>query len=266
MRAWTADSRRRQFSGVPIGGLGTGSMGRTFRGDVARWHLEVGSHRHEPVAADGFSVFVGGPDGSRATVLSALRPAALPAWGWTLPVGGGTYHALFPRAWQDFAPETLGVRLVGEQLSPVIGRDLERSALPVGVFEWWAENPGADPLTVGLLFTWANPFAATGPAVPRPHRVVAEDRAIAVKLGDTADDAPTALPGTLAIAALGGDGVDLSARATFDPVADRELWPDFAADGRLEPGGGPSEGGRPRIGRRARRWPRRSVLGPGERH
>src|SRR5262249_14273952 len=83
-----------EFSGVPIGGLGTGSIGRTYRGDAARWHLEVGRHRHEPVAADGFAVFVGEPDGSRATVLSTLRPAELPDWGWTLPVGGGTYHAL----------------------------------------------------------------------------------------------------------------------------------------------------------------------------
>ncbi len=48
-----------EWAGVPIGGLGTGSIGRTFRGDVARWHLEVGRHRFEPVAADGFSLFVG---------------------------------------------------------------------------------------------------------------------------------------------------------------------------------------------------------------
>ena len=46
----------------------------------------------------------------RAVVLSALRPPSLPAWGWDLPVGGGTYHALFPRAWQTFEPEVLGVR------------------------------------------------------------------------------------------------------------------------------------------------------------
>ena len=110
-----------EWAGVPIGGLGTGSIGRTFRGDFARWHLEVGQHRFEPVAADGFSLFVGRPDGtSQATVLSALRPAdgSLPAWGWDLPVGGGTYHALFPRAWQTFEPDVVGVRLVGEQLSP----------------------------------------------------------------------------------------------------------------------------------------------------
>ena len=100
------------YAGVPLGGLGTGSIGRTHRGDFARWHLEVGKHAFAPVAADGFSIFVGRPGGGgTATVLSTLRPDALPAWGWTLPEGAGTYHALFPRAWQAFEPEVLGVRL-----------------------------------------------------------------------------------------------------------------------------------------------------------
>ena len=225
-----------EWAGVPIGGLGTGSIGRTFRGDAARWHLEVGHHRFEPVAADGFAVFVGGPAGSTTTVLSALRPAALPDWSWTLPVGGGTYHALFPRAWQTFEPEaTGGVRLVGEQLSPVIGGDLEASALPVGVLEWWLENPGPEPLTVGLLLTWADPLPAAGPAPARPHRVVRSDGALTVELGDPAMG-PNGLRGTFAIAALEADGVDLTACASFDPEADHDLWADFAADGRLEPG------------------------------
>ena len=112
-----------EWAGVPIGGLGTGSIGRTFRGDAARWHLEVGQHRFEPVAADGFSPCVGLARGRRRGVgqagaavrwrprdrLSALRPTHLPAWGWDLPVVGGTYHALFPRAWQTFEPEGLGL-------------------------------------------------------------------------------------------------------------------------------------------------------------
>ncbi len=180
-----------EWAGVPIGGLGTGSIGRTFRGDAARWHLDVGQHRFEPVAADGFALYVGpagvGPETvpGRAIVLSTLRPADLPAWGWDLPVGGGTYHALFPRAWQTFEPEVLGIRATGEQLSPVIAGDLERSALPVGVFEWWLENPGPDPLTVGLLFTWADPPGGPedGPACGRPHEIVEATSVVGVRFG-----------------------------------------------------------------------------------
>ena len=202
----------------------------------------------EPVAADGFSLYVapagdaervGDADrGGRAIVLSAHRPEHLPAWGWDLPVDGGTYHALFPRAWQTFEPDGLGlpVRLTGEQLSPVIAGDLERSALPVGVFEWWVENPGPDPLTVGLLFTWADPPGgpASGPAPGRRHHVIRSEGALGVTLLDPGPDAPSALRGTLAIAALETDGWSLSARATFDPVGDTAMWADFAMDGRLD--------------------------------
>ena len=259
-----------EWAGVPMGGLGTGSIGRTFRGDVARWHLAVGAHRFEPVAADGFALYIGQADGtSRATVLSAWRPPddVLPTWGWDLPVGGGTYHALFPRAWQTFEPEDVGVRLVGEQLSPVIGGDLERSALPVGVFEWWVENPGPEPVTVGLLATFADPPGGPGdgPAPGRPHDVTREGPDIVgVRLGDPGDAAPTALRGSLALAALASDGWSLTARAAFDPVNDTDLWSDFATDGRLAQAS-PARADAPTAGPAGAALCATTMLAPGER-
>ena len=224
------------WAGVPIGGLGTGSIGRTHRGDAARWHLEVGRHAFGPVAADGFAIYVGGPDGSRATVLSTLRSTHLPAWGWTLPVGAGTYHALAPRAWTTFEPDVLGVGLVGEQMSPVIGGDLISSALPVGVFEWWVENPGPDPLTVGIMLTWQDP--AADPDEPAPpgawHESIESPRAGGAILHASAG-APSGLRGTFALAASRAAGVHVSVRSRFDARSDTELWADFAADGRLDP-------------------------------
>jgi non-lysosomal glucosylceramidase len=225
------------WAGVPIGGLGTGSIGRTHRGDAARWHLEVGKHAFAPVAADAFSIFVGTPGGGgRATVLSTFVPDALPAWGWGLPVGAGTYHALFPRAWQSFEPEALGVRVVGEQLSPVIAGDLDSSALPVGAFEWWLENPGTEPLTVGIMLTWQDPSA--DPASPAPagawHETIESIDAGGAILHASADS-PSGLRGTFALAASRAPGVSVTVRDRFDALSDEELWADFAADGRLEP-------------------------------
>ncbi len=225
------------WGGVPIGGLGTGSIGRTHRGDAARWHLEVGKHVFGPVAADGFSLYVGRPGGSgRATVLSTFRPDTLPAWGWTLPEGAGTYLGLFPRAWQTFEPEVLGVRLVGEQMSPVIAGDLESSALPVGAFEWWVENPGPGPLTVGIMLSWQDP--SSDPSAPAPagawHESVDLSSVGGAVLHAPAG-APTGLRGTFALAASRAPGISLSVRTRFDAVADAELWADFATDGRLDP-------------------------------
>jgi non-lysosomal glucosylceramidase len=214
------------WGGVPLGGLGAGSIGRTHRGDAARWHLEVGKHAFGSVAADAFSVFVGRPEGrGTATVLSTIRPSALPAWGWTLPVGAGTYHALFPRAWQSFEPDVLGVRLVGEQLSPVIAGDLTSSALPVGAFEWSIENPGPDPLTVGILLTWQDP--AADPCEPAPpgawHESIEVPGAGGAVLHAPAS-APPGLRGTFAIAASRAPGVTVTTRSRFDAIADAELW------------------------------------------
>jgi non-lysosomal glucosylceramidase len=258
-----------EWAGVPIGGLGTGSIGRTFRGDVSRWHLEIGRHRFEPVAADGFALFVGRSDGtSQATVLGVRPPTAdLPGWSWNVPVGGGTYHALFPRAWQTFDPEVVGVRLVGEQLSPVIAGDLERSALPVGVFEWWVQNPSSEPVTVGLLATFADPPGGPehGRAPRRAHVHRSDDASIeGIEFADPGDPAPTILRGTVAVAASADHGWDVSTAASFDPVADTDLWNDFATDGRLDLAP-PARSDPPTAGPAGAAIAVTTVLAPGER-
>ena len=69
-----------------------------------------------------------------------------------------------------FEPDVLGgAASSGEQFSPVIGGDYcESSALPVGVFEMVVENPGPEPLTVGLMLSWQN--RAADPTRPAPRR------------------------------------------------------------------------------------------------
>ena len=123
-----------------------------------------------PVAADGFSLFVGGPDGAAGHgPVHAPAGETYPSWGWTLPDGGGTYHALFPRAWQAFEPEAPRRPARRGAALPRDRRRPRASALPVGSFDWWLENPGpaadgradahlagpaADPATPALAGSW----------------------------------------------------------------------------------------------------------------
>ncbi len=226
-----------EWAGVPIGGLGTGSIGRTFRGDVARWHLEVGTHRFAPSPVDGFTIHVGAADGraARTTLLSALRPADLPASIAALAPGQGTYRALFPRAWQAFEPGDLGVRAVGEQLSPVIGGDLEASALPVGAFDWWIENTASEARTIGLLLAWEEPSTRDGALVPGArHESMATDDATGVVL-HAGPAAPTGLQGTFALAARSEPGLSITTRIGLDPVGLAAARESFADAGRLAP-------------------------------
>jgi non-lysosomal glucosylceramidase len=226
-----------EWAGVPIGGLGTGSIGRTYRGDFARWHLEVGSHAFRPSAVDGFTIHVGAADrvAATTTLLSALRPADLPASIAVLAPAQGTYHALFPRAWQTFDPADLGVAIVGEQLSPVIGGDLETSALPVGTYDWWVENPATEARTIGLLLTWEDPRACDGAAIPgSTHEAFSGAGAGGVVL-HAGPTAPTGLRGTFAIAARDEPGLAIASRTGLDAAGLSAVREAFAAGGDVGP-------------------------------
>ena len=156
------------IQGVPLGGIGGGSVTRGWRGDFTRWQLRPGVYRYGPVPADQFSVCVIPEGGSaRARVLHPGRPAgraagrrgggsALAAWDWGMDGACATYHALFPRAWTVYQEPVPGVRLTCRQVSPVIPHDYRESSLPCGVFIWKIENTGPRKVTVGVLLTFQN--------------------------------------------------------------------------------------------------------------
>jgi non-lysosomal glucosylceramidase len=233
------------WGGVPIGGMGAGSIGRTHRGDFARWHLDVGEHRFETVPANQFSVFVERAGVRSAQVLSTIKPDALPDWGWGLPVGAGTYHALFPTAWFDYDSDDVPVRILQRQFSPVIPHNYRESSLPVGIFETLVENRADEPATVGLMFTWQN-LVGWGQGADRGggHRnvTVRRDGLVGVVLAGPDDAAAEPWYGSFAIAAAGADGVELTTLDRFSVDDGASVWADFAADGRLDDraGGAPS--------------------------
>jgi non-lysosomal glucosylceramidase len=228
------------WGGVPLGGLGAGAIGRTHRGDFARWHLDVGRHRFETIPADQFSVFVangGGQAARSAHVLSTIRPETLTSWNWDLPEGAGTYHGLFPNAWFEYDWDALPVRLTQRQFSPVIPGNYRESSYPVGIFEWQIENPGPDPVTVGLMFSWLNDIGRDrGQHRRGGHRNVSlrKDGMVGVLLKGPADTADAPWNGSFAIMAGEETGIQLSTRGRFLADDGSDVWADFAADGRLD--------------------------------
>src|SRR6266404_2334776 len=224
------------WGGVPLGGLGAGSIGRTHRGDFARWHLDVGRHRFETIPADQFSVYVSSGGDRSAHVLSTIRPETLPSWNWDLPEGAGTYHGLFPSAWFEYEWAELPVRLTQRQFSPVIPGNYRESSYPVGVFEWQIENPGPDPVTVGLMFSWLNDIGRDAGRDRRGgHRNVSlrRDGMAGVLLQGPSDAADASWNGGVAIMAREEPGVELTTFDRFLADDGSDLWADFAADGRL---------------------------------
>ncbi|KAJ7567463.1 hypothetical protein O6H91_02G149200 [Diphasiastrum complanatum] len=157
--------------GVPLGGMGGGSIGRGFRGEFRRWQLLPGVCEEAPVLANQFSVFVSRKNGKGqskkfSSVLAPVRPeeiggkgenAGISSWNWNLNGKNSTYHALFPRAWTiyDGEPDP-HLKISCRQISPFIPHNYKESSLPACVFSYVLINTGQDDAKVTLLFTWAN--------------------------------------------------------------------------------------------------------------
>jgi non-lysosomal glucosylceramidase len=226
------------WAGVPIGGIGAGSIGRTQRGDFARHHLRIGEHRFESVAADGFALWASDGGQTRSIVLRTTEPP--PGWGPALATGAGTYRALFPRAWFEYDLSGWPVRALEEQLSPVIPGDDASASLPVGAFEWTLTNVGAQPVDVAVLLSWrddladvlASPLDTVAPVTTA--RSIRFDGTAGVVLDRRAGDG--GLDGSFALAAGDADGIEVTRATATGPAEGERLWADFSAGGRLRMG------------------------------
>jgi non-lysosomal glucosylceramidase len=238
--------------GVPIGGIGGGSIGRGWRGDFARWGLRAGIVEYNPVRTNQFSLHVrrAGARG-RSVVLNPDQPegGALHGWGWNLSGKASTYHALFPRAWTVYEEPDPQLTLTCRQVSPVIPHDYEASSTPAGVFAWTAENTGSEPVTVGVMLTFQNGTGGEGDREGgHVNRLFREGDMVGITLHHTHrqpkwpdegeepdEEAFYEDPLTFAIAAQAAPGVEITYRTRFvSSSSGMDVWGDFREDGTLE--------------------------------
>lgn len=242
--------------GVPLGGIGCGSITRGWRGDFCRWALRPGTYSHDVVFADQFSLFVQRPGKDPMTqVLNPGHPTKgqLQAWNWNMPASCATYHALFPRAWTTYQNPLPGINLTCTQISPVTAGNYQESSYPVAVFHWHIENSGDDPTRVGLMFTFQNgngsPNDLAGGHSNRPfHRKNQHSEIVGINLHHHYRQKKVLIqdlrveeeeifedPLTFTIASLAAPGITLSYNSRFSTCQDgKEIWQDFCKDGVLE--------------------------------
>lgn len=157
--------------GVPLGGIGGGTIGRGWRGDFLRWTvLPAAIPAINVVGVDQFSLFsknVGDDSTARASVLhapqqnktSAIRKQKVEScWDFGIRGDKSHYHGLFPRAWTVYDGETdPDLKVTCMQVSPVIPNDYEKSSYPCAVFHWTIENRSTDAdKEVSLMFSFKN--------------------------------------------------------------------------------------------------------------
>ena len=179
--------------------------------------------------------------GSEAHVLSTLRPGGeLPAWGFDLPVGAGTYHALFPRAWQAFEPAGARRRPAHRRAAVAGHRPRLRAERAPGRLvrvadrerERHAANRRAAVLVGQPARRAAHGVAGRGAAPGgrarrrwRGHRVPRRRHAARPGCGGRSRSPRRRTTGS-----------SWGTRAVRCPVSTATLWADFAADGRLTGG------------------------------
>ena len=142
--------------GVPVGGIGSGSISRGWRGDFVRWNLRPGRPQYSSPAEGGFALFVKNDDGSKRAVTLNRHPRT------GVSGANSAYFALFPRAWTVYEEPDPELRVVCKQISPVIAHNYESSSFPVGVFVYTLENRSSKAKTVSLLFSMRNGTGGAG--------------------------------------------------------------------------------------------------------
>ncbi len=152
-----------QIYGAPLGGIGTGSIGRTFTGDFARYQLIPGIYEHNTVEANMFTVCI--RKNSRTIYQQALTTKRSQLKGfkyWNMAYSGehATYYALYPESWIVYDLPGQNVLLTCHQLSPIIPNNYKDSSLPVGLFNWTVENNNSEDIELSLMFTWQSGSAS----------------------------------------------------------------------------------------------------------
>ncbi|KAF5768310.1 putative glucosylceramidase [Helianthus annuus] len=234
--------------GVPLGGMGSGSITRGFRGEFRQFQIIPGACEPSPMMANQFSIFISRDGGSKkyASVLSPGQhdgtggDQGLSSWGWNLSGHNSTYHALFPRAWTvyDGEPDP-ELKVSCRQISPFLPHNYRDSSLPTTVFVYTLVNTGKERAQVSLLFTWANSIGGashfSGDHVNEPF--IGEDGVSGVLLHHkTAKEHP---PVTFAIAACETQNVNVTVLPSFglsdeSCVTAKDMWGKMAQDGHFD--------------------------------
>uniref|UniRef100_A0A251T9P5 Non-lysosomal glucosylceramidase n=3 Tax=Helianthus annuus TaxID=4232 RepID=A0A251T9P5_HELAN len=237
-------------NGVPLGGIGAGSIGRTFQGEFLRWQLFPKICEDKPVVANQFSVFISRPDGKKySTVLCPPNPEVLKdksgngigSWDWNFSGHNSTYHALYPRAWTvyDGEPDP-DLKIVCRQISPIIPHNYKESSFPVAVFTYTLSNKGKTAADVTLLFTWENSVGGVSGLSGHHYntKTKVKDGIHGVNLHHMTADGQT--PVTFAIAAQETNHVHVSECPSFVTSGDfqgftaNDMWREVKENGSFD--------------------------------
>ena len=127
--------------GVPMGGIGSGTIGRGFRGEFKRYQMIPGMYSHETSSGTRFVLSITDLNDGEVfrSILGSLRSKTKhtpSSWPFKIKDCDIEYHGLYPRSWTVFRIPEIKIRIVCQQISPFIPHNYEDSSLPCSTFVW----------------------------------------------------------------------------------------------------------------------------------
>jgi hypothetical protein len=128
---------------MPLGGLGTGTLGMNSRGEFVNQSI---SNSYRPLPLD--------PQSCRIEIKSGRTGKWEPLSEWTK-----TYLAHFPIADYGCGQKESPIKIDLRAFSPFIPDDSRDSATPVALFRFRAHNAGKTAAKIAIRFRWNSPLS-----------------------------------------------------------------------------------------------------------
>lgn len=156
----------KQIYGVPIGGIGAGTIGRGFKGEFCRYQLRPGIYQYETLKANTFIVTIKNEKGEtvyQKPLTSMKAPKdRLQSWKWNFNGENADYLGLYPRSWTVFNIPEQNIILTCRQVSPVIPNNYKDSSIPGAVFVWNVRNNSNETKRISITFSFQNGIGEKG--------------------------------------------------------------------------------------------------------
>jgi len=144
--------------GCPLGGLGTGTIGRSPYGDFNIWHLKIGAHIEDSLKSIGFHTYqkVKNKITNRLLTTRVADIDELEKFPKPYSKRSGYYAATFPKASYRFKDRQTPAIIECEQFSPVLPHNYKESSYPIAIFKHRITNPTQHPIEVSIMMTFEN--------------------------------------------------------------------------------------------------------------
>jgi non-lysosomal glucosylceramidase len=256
---------------LPVGGIGTGTIGFGGRGQLRDWELENHPSKGLTAPLTFLACQVAGLGSGVAPAARVLEGALFDeeiggAQGATAPLAGlprfaeCTFEAAYPFGRVVLADPQFPVRASVEAWNPLVPGDEEASGRPLAVFRVGITSVASEPLSVSVMLSAEALAGHSARTSRKPSRPFAASRSFSgglagagLLLGDELLDTADEEWGTIAAAVL-GEGAWTGPAWGYGKWNQGlfAMWRGFAASGRPRPGryllGGPTPSSDPGSG------------------